>query len=202
MKIDQILIYNEGYVHCHSKFYSSHDIIASKDIYNFDKGINIVHGDIDSGIWAISYLLSMYCHSPEDFVIFKQPIAIVNNQHMPLEEFAKYSCYMDCSYPLFSLNDPVNLVVKKLIISNELDYSPDDIRNLFEIDKERFGRPLLGLGNNIYRAMAAIGYCQGKQVFCFPWFSNVRYRILEENLLNVCEQLSSLNMIAILPIGV
>ncbi len=67
MKILNITIKNEGYIHCKSAFYSSEDILSLTE-YIFTKGINMLNGDIDSGVWAISYLLSMmYKYTPQDY---------------------------------------------------------------------------------------------------------------------------------------
>ena len=64
-------------------------------------------GEIDSGVWAISYLLSMYKQSPEDFVLFDPPEVTVNNKVISLNELSEYSCYIDNLYPLFSMNKSV-----------------------------------------------------------------------------------------------
>ncbi len=107
-----ITIKNDGYVACKSNFYSAQDILSSSEC-QFSSGINKLQGEIDSGAWAISYLLSMYKYSPDDFVLFETPLIIADDVVMSLEEFSKYSCYMDKVYPLFNSKMPINKLIEK-----------------------------------------------------------------------------------------
>ena len=52
-------IKNNGYVYCHSSFFDAEDVLEEKE-FEFSSGINKLVGDIDSGNFAISYLISMY----------------------------------------------------------------------------------------------------------------------------------------------
>ena len=56
----KFVIKNSGYITCHSVFYSVEDVLDEQTVYEFHRGINEMIGDIDSGIFGISYLLSMY----------------------------------------------------------------------------------------------------------------------------------------------
>lgn len=201
MKIEQIKVLNDGYVHCQSCFYSSQDLLSADLNYCFNTGINRVSGEIDSGVWAVSYLLSMYSCRPKDFVLFEKPEAIVNDAVMSLEDLSEYVCYMDKLYPLFSTRKSIRKLVMKGIHVNKLNCSPDDIRRLFFINSDRFERPLFSVGNEIFKAMAAIGYCYKKQVFCFPWLSQRRFEYYHGNMTGLLDILASLNKIVILPIG-
>lgn len=202
MKISKISVKNDGYVHCHSSFYTSHDGLDKSMEYHFSLGVNKMNGEIDSEIWAISYLLSMYKYKPKDFVLFGDLSVTINDDTViSLEELSRYSCYMDKCYPLFSGKTPVNKLIMKAIQKNKLDCTPDDIRELFMIDEERFKRPLTGVGNEIFKAMAAIGYCHGKEVFCFPWLSDMRFKYYHGNMTFVLDSLERLNKIIILPVG-
>lgn len=201
MKIEKISITNEGYIRCGSNFYSTHDVLQNDCNYNFTPGAHKLYGEIDSGVWGISYLLSMYNCKKQDFVLFKPPEVVVNNITISLDEFMKYSCYMDESYPLFSEHSSVKKLITRGIKKNGSSHSPDDIRNLFHIDQERFERPLSEIGNVRFRAMAAIGYSYGKEVFCFPWLSEMRFQYYHMNISMLLEILSSLNKISILPLG-
>ena len=68
-------------------------------------------GEIDSGNWAISYLLSMYKHRPKDFIFFEQPTVIVDNQSSSLDEISKSVCYLDYLDPLFPKKESVQNLV-------------------------------------------------------------------------------------------
>lgn len=201
MEISIIKVQSEGYVHCKSNFYSAHDCLSNGLCHTFLPGINSLIGEIDSGNWAISYLLSMYLHRPEDFILFEQPQIKVNNNLICLDELAKFSCYLDKLDPLFAGNDSVTQLIKHGLQSSNSNDSSDDIMNLFHIDRERFERSLAGVGNEIFKAMAAIGYANNKEVFCFPWLSKNRFESYHENLTNLLKTLKDLGKIVIVPIG-
>lgn len=201
LKIEKISIVNEGYVHCHSCFYSSQDLLTAESKYSFSTGNNKLHGEIDSGVWAISYLLSMYNYRPKDFTLFKLPEIMVNNSVISLKDFSKFACYMDSLYPTFSSNVSISKLVLNGLKRNGLSYTPEDVRRLFHIDNERFERPLAGVGNEIFKSMAAIGFSYKKEVFCFPWLSRRRFDSYSRNLTDSLEVLESLNKTIILPIG-
>lgn len=201
MIIRSIKVHNEGYVYCKSNFYCAQDILSNDLKYTFSTGVNELVGEIDSGNWAISYLLSMYKYSSDDFVLFEQPKLILNDEVVSLSDFSTLSCYMDKLYPLFSNNDSVRNLVSKGLEYSKLNNCSDDIKKMFCIDDERFERPLTGVGNEIFRAMAAIGYSYKKEIYCFPWLSNYRFESYRENLGDLLEMLKNLGKIVILPVG-
>lgn len=202
MGINDIRIKNEGYVFCKSSFYSAQDSLSLDLCYTFSRGTNKLIGEIDSGNWAISYLLSMYKHRPEDFVLFEQPEAVVNNKSVSLNELSAFSCYMDPLDPLF---DPAvsvkDSVIQGLAYSKQND-SYDAVKNLFYLDSERFERPLNAAGNEIFRSMAAIGFSYKKEIFCFPWLSDRRFESYHENLTALLRIFENLGKTVILPVGI
>ena len=138
MEIQKIEIGNEGYIHCHSRFYSSQDCLSSNAKFSFVTGINRLYGEIDSGIWAISYLLSMYSYRQADFILFKQPEVVIDDKKMLLDDAMKYSCYMDNIYPLFSSDVPIKKIVTDRLNETESKCYADDIKDMFCIDNQRF----------------------------------------------------------------
>ena len=202
MKINSISIKNEGYVHCKSSFYSAQDGLDERQNYTFFPGLNNLIGEIDSGNWAVSYLLSMYKYRPEDFILFEQPVAILNGKSILLNELTEHSCYMDKIDPLFASDHSVKeLVIKGLEYSDSI-YSSTDIKDMFHISDERFDRTIEGVGNEIFKAMAAIGFAYGKEIYCFPWLSNNRFKYYHENLTVLLQTLESLGKTVILPKGI
>ncbi len=201
MKISNISIKNEGYIYCKSSFYSAQDSLSNYSSYSFSRGINKLIGEIDSGNWAISYLLSMYKHCPEDFVLFEQPEAVVNNKRISLNELSEFSCYMDKLYPLFSTVNSVKEHIIQGLEHSRLNYSYDDVKDLFCIDSERFERPINSTGNEIFKSMAAIGFSYKKEIFCFPWLSNRRFESYHENLTTLLQILEGLEKTVIIPVG-
>ena len=202
MKISNISIKNEGYVDCKSCFYSALDGLSNNLCYSFKPGINKLIGEIDSENWAVSYLLSMYVHRPKDFILFERPEVTVNGKIISLNELSEFACYMDKLYPLFSTSRSVKKQIIRGLKSSKLNYSYDDIKNLFQIDSERFERPLTGVGNEIFKAMAAIGFSYKKEIFCFPWLSSMRFEGYHLNLTYVLQTLEKLEKTVIVPIGI
>jgi len=202
MKISNITIKNKGYVCCKSRFYSAQDCLSNHSCYSFSQGINKLIGEIDSGNWAISYLLSMYKHRPEDFILFEQPQVAVNDKWISLNELSEFSCYMDELDPLFSATNSVKELIIQGLGHSKLNCSYDDIKNLFYIDSERFERPLSGVGNEIFKAMAAIGFSYKKEIFCFPWLSNSRFDSYHKNLTALLQILENLEKTVVIPVGI
>lgn len=201
MIINDIKISCSGYIYCKSSFYSAQDLFSNKVEFNFFTGTNKLVGEIDSGVWAISYLISMYEYQKKDFILHEQPIVMVNNKLAHLSEISKLSCYIDESYPLFSSNVSVRKLITKGLKKSEIKYSVDDIKNIFSLDDQRFERPLRCIGNERFRAMTAIGYSYGKEIFCFPWFSNKRFECFHNSIPYSLKILEHFKKISILPLG-
>lgn len=110
----KLIITNNGYVHCKSRFYTSRDLLSERRTYNFHIGENMLRGEIDSGVWAVSYLLSMYTYKPKDFTIFQPAAAMLDGISVSLSELSKKTCYMDYSYyPLFHSRATVRQLIKR-----------------------------------------------------------------------------------------
>lgn len=202
MIINNLTIKNEGYVYCKSDFYSAVDILSRDSCFSFSVGVNSLMGEIDSGNWAISYLMSMYTYRSKDFILFGNSEIMVNDELISLRRFNEFSCYMDKLYPLFSNDICVKELVKQGLEYHKSDFSCDDIKNIFNIDDERFKRPLTETGNEIFKAMAAVSIANNKQVFCFPWLSYSRFQSYHENIKYVLKVLDDLKKIVIVPIGI
>ena len=84
---------------------------------------------------------------------------------------------------------------------SKINCSVEDVKKIFDLDDERFERPLKKVGNERLRAMAAIGYSCGKEIFCFPWHSDRRFEYYHGNLSMLLEMLVDLGKMAIVPVG-
>ncbi len=199
--MEKLNIKAEGYVHCKSNFYCAQDLLNLNQDYSLSIGVNKLFGEIDSGNWAVSYLLSMYKHKRQDFVLFGEVEIFAGKDRISFDDLLKKSCYMDKSYPLFSSNKTVEQLVSKGLKKNKSDLSSEEIREIFGIHEYRFKRPLRGVGNDIFQAMAAIGFSYGREIFCFPWLSKMRFEGYHEHLPFLLETLEKLDMTAIVPIG-
>jgi len=201
MGITQISVQNCGYIYCKSGFYSALDGLDEGLSYTFTQGVNKLVGDIDSGNWAVSYLLSMYKHRRKDFFLYYAPQVIVNDKPVALNELSKFSCYMDELYPLFSGRASVRELIMNGLKHNKSPYTCEEIKKIFDLDDQRFERPLKAVGNEAIRAMGAIGLAHNKEVFCFPWLSHKRFYGYHGNMTLLLERLKEMGKIAIVPVG-
>ena len=158
MKITNITIKNEGYVYCKSRFYSSQDSLSNLACYSFLRGLNKLTGEIDSGNWAISYLLSMYQYRPEDFVLFNQPNVVVNNKSISLNEFSEFACYMDELDPLFSTSNSVKEIIRHglMILNFYFKWIVNDLNGL-----------LMLLEMSILKQCQLLGFLIRRKIFVF-----------------------------------
>lgn len=197
----KIKIQTSGHIHCKSSFYSAYDTLNELQIYEFAKGINQLEGEIDSGVWAISYLVSMYQHDTNSCHIFPPATIQIDGADLTLSQLCHRSCYMDSIYPLFASRKSIRKLIAKGIAHNQDMESVEGIRELFGIDKERFESPLSGVGNERFRCMATIAYVYKKDIFCFPWLSKMRFDYYHRNLTDVLQILEEKQKIVILPVG-
>lgn len=201
MNINSIIVSNlNGYILCESNFYKTIDICDCFS-YRFTPGVNVLRGEIDSGNWAVSYLLSMMPYKINSFTLFETSKILIEKNEVDINKVANYSLYLDQSYPLFSDKRTINEIVSKALKQGNKSETPDDIRNLFHIDIERFNRRLGGVGNEVFKAMSAIGYCFSKDIFCFPWLSKKRFDSYHNHMEDLFSIIKSLNKIIILPLG-
>lgn len=200
MNFNNLSITNHCRVHCQSRFYDIYANIESKKLFEFSSGINILRDKMDSDVCAVSYLLSMYTHNPGDFILYDQPQIILNGDFITLENLSQHSCYMDRSHPLFSSNETIRTMVSREIERNGNQCSLEQVRDIFCLDHQRFERPLRGVGHEIFRSMAAIGYAGGKELFCFPWLSMEVYIHYRRNISGLLEILEEIGKMAIVPL--
>ena len=91
--------------------------------------------------------------------------------------------------------------IERGLKKSKLGISANEIKDLFCLDDERIKRPLTGVGNEVFRAMASIAYAYNKQVICFPWLSKMRFDGYHANISRLLEILRELDKIVIVPIG-
>ena len=196
----EIVIKNSGYITCNSGFYSVLDLLDEETEDCFHNGVNLLHGEIDSGIFGVSYLISMY-DSVDKETLFLPHIARVDNELLTLSELTTKASYMDGSYGLFNTKKPVKKLVERGLTKYNLPYSTEDIREMFFMEKFRFESPICATGNERFNAMAAIGFANNKEIFCFPWMSQRRFECFSVRLNAIFEVLNGLGKVTIVPLG-
>ncbi len=187
-----------GYAVCNASF-GKHNISFDEKELSFSSGINVLEGSIDSTAWAISYTVSMYGESIEDFVGFDEPEIIFNKEKITLKEIVDKSCYMDRCYSMHSSECPIKDIIEQELVSRNSSMSAGEVCELFGISKDRAEMSVKRVGNEKYRCMAAIGYACEKKIFCFPWTSKKMMLYYGRNMTDVLETLNSLDVIVLLP---
>ncbi|MBP3495351.1 MAG: hypothetical protein J6K52_04010 [Clostridia bacterium] len=201
MKINSIEIITSGFVECKSCFYSVHDTITIPTQFKFNTGAHLLTGEIDSGIFAISYLISMKSQVKK-YAIILDPVEVkINGKESTLEELEKYACYIDKSNKNFSKKKTIREQIEENIKERNLNMTAEQIRDMFFITDFRFENPITAVGNERLQAMAAIGFSQGKQIFCFPWLSHSRFEGYAIRMEKLFEIFKKIGAIAIVPKG-
>ena len=201
----EIKIKSNGYVFCKSSFFSVIDVIKEKE-FQFSSGINKLFGDIDSGIFGISYLIAMYDKINKK-ELFCSDKTIVDGITTPLSALTKISCYIDESYPLFSdkrlfgRKKTVKQRIECGLKKSKLPYTATEVLDIFKVQEHHREVFINQTGTERYKVMLAIGFAYGKEVFCFPWFSKSRYEAFLMHITHTINLLSDLNKIVILPLG-
>lgn len=200
--ISHVSVSGSGLVICRSQIYLCYNILDSIETFCFTKGINRLQGEIDSGGWEVSYLLSMAGERPKDFFTNEPTRLLVDGKEMTLKEFQKLSCYMDCKfYSLFSGRKSVRKLIEEGLRKTGDKRSFAEVKDFFELSDHRIDCQVAHCGNERIRMMAAVGDAYGKQVFCFPWMSKSYFDGFHLYMPYTLDKLEKLNKIVILPIG-
>ena len=198
LNIEEIKISNDGYMWCKSWFYKIYVTLLSNDYkYIFKKGVNLIDCEIDSPEVGICYLMSMY-NKVNKKLIFSEHCAYVNNQKISLEELSEHSCYIDKTNPFFAKRRTVRKSIEKGLKKSNSALSVEQIAEMFGLT-DRIDRPLKANGNEALRAMCAIAFAYGKQIFCFSWFSKKYVEYYKPSLQLLLDVLEKEGKTVILP---
>lgn len=189
----------QGYVDCHSSFYSCTDVIQDNE-YVFQNGINFLCGEIDSGGFGISYYISMYKKINKK-TIPSNPSILVNGEKVSADELSGCACYLDVSYPLFRSRRSVNAQIKRGLKKSKSNYTTKEVCQMFGISDFRAKRKISATGNEKFQSMAAIGFAYGKQIYCLPWLSKMRYEGYNNHIPYLLKVLEEQKKITIVPVG-
>lgn len=75
----------------------------------------------------------------------------------------------------------------------------NEIQNLFLISDERFTRRLKYVSGERWKASAAIGYANGRSIYCYPWLNTKDIEHLKEQISGTIEILKNAGAIIIVP---
>lgn len=171
--------------------------------YEFAEGIYVLSGEIDSGGWAFASSLAM--SKKIDHRLLNQNIRLsFNGKICSLDDIHRHTCDLSSSPTKSLVKKPHKSIYKRVqegIQKNHLSFTPEEIREMFFIDQERFKRPIHCVGHEIYRCNAAIGFVNDKDIYCFPWFSQKMVMSQIPGIRRTCETLAELGKIVLLPIS-
>ena len=77
------------------------------------------------------------------------------------------------------------------------DYA--SIKELFEVSSERINRNIEFVGGERWKASAAIGYANGRNIFCYPWMNTKDIENIREQLTKTIKCLVDEGCIVIFP---
>lgn len=192
-----------GYANCKSMFLCAKSTLYDKCI-SLSRGINVLYGDFDCGIWATCYAAVMplgngFFRHRQDVIYTDRPTIMVDGEPVSSKFLADISCYLDSCFPLFKKKRSVNASIQIGLQKCDSEISFVEICQLFDIQKERESRYVTQVGNDLFRCMAAIGVAWNKEVFFFPWTSEAKVQYYGRQLTDVLEILSKLNKVVVIP---
>lgn len=140
--------------------------------YTFEggKAYGII-GEIGEGGWALSYILAGRCKPLEGKIEIND---IASDQKI----LQKYSCYVGEGISInkykflfkrATVRDLLHQGIRQRKCPNDCI---DDIVNLFGLSKERLNRTIENYSGERWRASLAVGYANGRQIYCFPWLNS------------------------------
>ncbi len=153
-------------------------------------------GEFGTGGWALSYVLTGNVKSFEGKISINQDLADASY-------LKRISCYTGAD-DYSSILSKFNKTVQKQIdmgINNKksFDVNYNSIIDKFKLTKERVGRPLKYTGEEKWKCSMAIGYANGKLIYCFPWLNSGSIYHLKEHILLCMSILKEAGAIVIIP---
>ena len=94
-----------------------------------------------------------------------------------------------------TIKDQIEQGVRK--VNNKLD--ANTIQDMFGISSERVCRNIEYVSVERWQASVAIGFANGRKLFCYPWFNSKDIGKLEKQLTNTVKTLRDLGCIVIMP---
>ena len=62
--------------------------------------------------------------------------------------------------------------IEKYLDKNKIDFSLQDLQQMFSISDARIDRALCGIGIEIWKFSFLAGFLQSKKIFSFPWLNS------------------------------
>ena len=127
----------------------------------------------------------------------------VDDKEMPMEHIINKSWYVG-----LDLNKSKSLFRRKKTIKQQIEYGArtssqefniDTIQNIFRLSDERIDRNIECVSGERWKASAAIGYANGRKVFCYPRMNSNDIEHFKVQLSKTIEYLIQSRCIVIMP---
>jgi ABC-type glutathione transport system ATPase component len=200
------------------------DMVCDPKLYNYGKLRDYIHdfkyrfcggniygivGEFGSGGWALSYILSGRKKLAEDTRIK------INGHITDSKGLLSISCYigdkqvkepncryLKCIHKKWTILEQIKRGIKK----SGCKYSAEDIVSIFQLSdidhpNGRVHKTLEYISNERWRATMAIGFANGKRIFCCPLlFPSYLHYIVGKAMIPILNFLRSNGVIVIIPV--
>lgn|GEM_PF-1369777 len=158
-----------GSAYCRSQQYSAREAFLPITYHFLPGKVYGLISDFGCGSWALSCCLGGRGEAETTGTLF------VNNQAARREDLAKHACFVG-EKTFEGVNFEQNLLsaaecIQKALDISKLNYTPEEIKKMFDLSSERFHRDLASVSGEIYPISTAIGFSLGKEIFCYPWMN-------------------------------
>lgn len=139
----------------------------------FETGVNLLIGDIDDIEWPFIHTIARGKSNGDnpDQKIYIDKKEITLNE---LQKMTYYVAYAEDKFPHNIFRTTVEQHIKRALRKNKTKYSYDNIVDMFELKKTFLERRILALSHNMWLYSFAVGFAEGKKIFCLPWFTEGR----------------------------
>lgn len=197
-KINTLEIVNlsGGYEPCLYSYGNIRETLKSSS-YTFSSGIYVIECECFDGGWALSSLLSGKEKSDSGKII-------VNGNEVKAKELRKtYSCVIGDESELrkfgfmhMKIREQIEYGIKR---GRSFCNSFEQIRDQFLLSHTRVEREMENVGIERWRISMAIGYANGKIIYCLPWTNSWYLEGLSKCLTECLPMLMSVGAIVIIP---
>ena len=127
----------------------------------------------------------------------------IDDQESPLEHVIENSWYVG-----MDLDNRKRFIKKRQTVRQQIEYGVHNteqggdakrIQDIFRISEERIDRNIKYVSGERWKASAAIGYANGRRIFCYPWMNSRDVELLKEQLSYVVDYLIHSDCIVIFP---
>ncbi len=164
--------------------------------YSFTSGTYVIEGECATGGWALSSILS----GREEF---DGQVVLDGNVCSQKQLMTNYGCYVGdglIKSSLFSkrrsVKDQIEFGVSK---GKSFGYTAEQIKDMFGLSDERYLRTIEQTGIERWRSSLAIGYANGRIIYCFSWMNSLKLSELKKCLQECLPILDKINAIVLIP---